>query len=238
MLIGILNHNLPELTDNLFNIINKGISAEDQIIVLDNGSEPSGIAQSTTHNLEKNYYFGGGVNIILKAFLSSSHSKLMIMNNDLILHGHNFIERVKEQSKDLDLYSPSVINASISQCNWKTMHNWGTGRVRLVPFIDFQCPVISRELAERIGEFPNELYLGYGLDFYASILSDRIGVDDGNVVCHLENQTIKRGKLKEMSPDHYYMNNSVNMNNYFMGSAMREEYIEMKKMAKNYQYDR
>ncbi len=65
MLIATLNHNLPEWTDNLVNQLKRDpYFAECELMVVDNGSsEP--LAQSTTHHLDQNVFFGGGFNVVL-----------------------------------------------------------------------------------------------------------------------------------------------------------------------------
>ncbi len=64
MLIASLNHNLPDLTDNLVNQLKRDpLFKKCELMVVDNGST-SPLAKSTTHQLDENVYFGGGFNIV------------------------------------------------------------------------------------------------------------------------------------------------------------------------------
>ena len=142
MLIATLNHNLPDLTDNLVNQLQRDPLFKDcELIVVDNGSkEPP--AKSTTHRLEQNTFFGGGFNVVLDYFLSTEHEYLYFLNNDLVFHGPRFLSQSLEEAKvsNAAVYSPAIINASMNQCHWKQMWNWGKG-LRAVRWIDFQCQI-------------------------------------------------------------------------------------------------
>ncbi len=127
MLIATLNHNLPDLTDNLVKQLEKDESfGYYELMVVDNGStEP--LAKSTTHQLEENIFFGGGFNVVLDYFLNTDHDYLYFLNNDLIFHGPSFLTTSLNEAKQSDaaVYSPTIINASTEQCHWKQMWNWG-----------------------------------------------------------------------------------------------------------------
>ena len=59
MLIATLNHNLPELTDNLVTQLRRDpLFDKCELMVVDNGSKEN-LAKSTTHQLEENIFFGG-----------------------------------------------------------------------------------------------------------------------------------------------------------------------------------
>lgn len=201
VLASTLNHNLPELTDNLAEQLRRSKFTDYELMVVDNGSKEP-IAKSTTHVSPENTFFGGGVNLILDYFLNdTNHEYLYIFNNDLIFHGHGFLEQsIREaQEAGADVYSPSVINTSIEQCAWKQMHCWGTGRTREVKWIDFQCPMLSRRLCEHIKRYPDELVYGWGVDFYSGMVCQQKGwktvVSDNNSICHLNSQTLKLNKV-------------------------------------------
>jgi len=156
MLIATLNHNLPQWTDNLVNQLKKDpLFGECELMVIDNGSKEP-LAQSTTHQLEENIFFGGGFNVVLDYFLSTNHDYLYFLNNDLIFHGPSFLTTSLYEAKESDaaIYSPSVINASMEQCHWKQMWNWGKG-LRKVKWVDFQCPLLRRDILEKIKHFPD-----------------------------------------------------------------------------------
>ena len=79
MLIATLNHNLPQWTDNLVNQLKRdSLFVESELIVLDNGSSEL-LANSTTHCLEENIFFGGGFNVVLDYFLQTNHDYLYFL---------------------------------------------------------------------------------------------------------------------------------------------------------------
>ena len=72
ILIATLNHNLPDLTDNLVNQLKRDpLYAQCELMVVDNGSKEE-LAKSTTHKLEENIFFGGGFNVVLEYFLNET----------------------------------------------------------------------------------------------------------------------------------------------------------------------
>ena len=148
MLIATLNHNLPQWTDNLVNQLKKDpLFSQCELMVIDNGShEP--LAQSTTHQLEENIFFGGGFNVVF--------------------HGPSFLTTSLKEAKESDasIYSPSVINASMEQCHWKQMWNWGEGlrkvkwidlkpnpyQIEAISFLDFDLPEKIRTFIEQYAD--------------------------------------------------------------------------------------
>ena len=86
MLISTLNYNQPELTDNLIKQLHRGNNlAQHELMIVDNGSTKE-LAKSTTHRLDENVFFGGGLGMILEYFLSTDHEYFVLFNNDLIFH--------------------------------------------------------------------------------------------------------------------------------------------------------
>lgn len=239
MLITTLNYNQPQLTDNLVMQLHRGNDlSKHELMVLDNGSTID-IAKSTTHRLETNTFFGGGLNVIMEYFLDSNHDYFVLFNNDLIFHGPRLIDNIlrEMESNDLSLYSPSITNTGADQCFWKQMWNWGTGTVRRVPFIDFMCPVIRRDLAEYIHQFPTELNLGWGADFYSGIKAEecglRVGVSDNLNLSHLVSQTFKNVDM-EVGESEFCKQADGNMHTYFLNSKYKDKFIEFRKIGGNY----
>ena len=239
MLLSTLNYNQPELTDNLITQLKRDITFDQhELMVVDNGSTKE-LAKSTTHKLPENLFFGGGLNIILDYFLSTDHDYFILFNNDLIFHGPRVLENMLKEVKEnnLDLYSPSITNSGIGQCHWRQMWNWGTGTIREVGFIDFMCPVFSRKMAETIKSFPNELFLGWGPDFYAGILAEennlKMGVSDNITLTHLVSQTFKSGAIEVKESD-FCQQADGNMHRYFLNSPMKDKFLSLREKSSNY----
>jgi len=198
VLIATMNVNLPELTDNLIQQVTKDKSVEVEVMVLENGATEK--SSYSTHSTDKNYFFGGGLNLIFDYYLNSTnHDWLMVLNNDLIIHGEKFLSTMLEEAEKNDVcqLSPSVINMSIAQCFWRQMHNWMTGGTRLVDWIDFQAPLLRRDICELIGQYPMELIYGWGNDILTGIISKennlKVGVTDRVCIGHLNSQTLNKG---------------------------------------------
>lgn len=238
MLIATLNHNLPDLTDNLVNQLKRDPLFKDcELMVVDNGSKEQ-LAAHTTHKLERNVFFGGGFNVVLDYFLSSNHDYLYFLNNDLIFHGPSFLTTSIKEAKDSNaaVYSPSVINASVKQCHWKQMWNWGKG-LRAVRWIDFQCPLIRRDVLEIILHYPDELIFGWGLDFYTGCVAEERGfstiVSDNHTICHLNSQTFEQNKI-DIGVNEFCRGAEMNMNDYFKNSKYFKTYVDFRLYGENY----
>lgn len=238
MLLATLNHNLPDWTDNLVNQLKKDpLFAECELMVIDNGSsEP--LPRTTTHRLEENIFFGGGLNAALEYFLSTDHDYLYFLNNDLVFHGPAFLTQSLKEAKltNASVYSPSIINASKEQCHWKQMWNWGEG-LREVKWIDFQAPLLRRDILEKIKHFPDELIYGWGLDFYAGCIAEEFGfktvVSDLNTITHMNSLTFKENKIN-IGVSEFCRNAEGNMNNYFLNSKYSQLYRQLRSYGENY----
>ena len=238
MLIATLNHNLPQWTDNLVNQIKRDpLFDKCELMVIDNGSsEP--LAQSTTHRLEQNIFFGGGLNAALEYFLTTNHDYLYFLNNDLVFHGPSFLTTSLREAKESDaaVYSPTIINASIDQCFWKQMWNWGNG-LRKVKWIDFQCPLLRSDISEKINHFPDELIYGWGLDFYTGCVSEENNfntvVSDNNTITHMNSLTFKENKIN-IGVNEFCRIAEGNMNEYFRKSESSSLYYDLRQYGKNY----
>ena len=238
MLIATLNHNLPDLTDNLVDQLKRDpIFNQCELMVVDNGSKEQ-LAKYTTHRLEENTFFGGGFNIVLDYFLSTNHDYLYFLNNDLIFHGPSFLTTSLKEAKESNasIYSPSIINAATSQCHWKQMWNWGKG-LRAVRWIDFQSPLLRRDILEKIKHFPDELHLGWGLDFYAGCITEIHGmitiVSDNHTICHLNSQTFAQNKI-DIGVNEFCRSADINMFEYFKQSNYFKQFIDLRSYGETY----
>ena len=238
MLVVTLNHNLPDWTDNIVNQLSRDpLFKECELMVIDNGSsEP--LAKSTTHQLDQNIFFGGGLNAALEYFLSTDHEYMYFLNNDLVFHGPRFLTQSLKEAKESNasIYSPSVINASKEQCNWKQMWNWGNN-IREVRWIDFQAPLIRRDIAEKIQHFPDELIYGWGLDFYAGCIGETFGfktvVSDNNTIAHMNSLTFKENKIN-IGVNEFCQKAERQMYNFFSNSEFNSLYFDLRNYGEQY----
>lgn len=238
MLVATLNHNLPRWTDNLINQLKKDpYFSKCELMVIDNGSsEP--LAQSTTHRLEENIFFGGGLNAALEYFLTTDHEYLYFLNNDLVFHGVSFLTTSLKEAKESNasIYSPTIINASMEQCHWKQMWNWGHG-LREVKWVDFQCPLIRKDIAKQIIQYPQELIYGWGLDFYTGCIGETRGyktiISDNNTITHMNSLTFKENKVN-IGVSEFCQRAEEQMYNYFSNSEYFSLYLDLRTYGEQY----
>ena len=141
------------------------------------------------------------------------------------------------EESQFDLYSPSITNSGKDQCHWRQMWNWGTGTVREVEFIDFMCPIFSRRLVEEIRRYPDELYLGWGPDFYTGVFCSekgyKVGVSDNISLTHLVSQTFKTGAIDIKESD-FCRQADHNMHQYFYNSPNKDKFLELRQTYSTY----
>lgn len=215
----ILNHNLPDYTDMLYESLKPYERGDYDLMVFDNGSTGP-LSKYTTYRVEQNVYFGGGFNAAMQMVLEDeSYDSMLFLNNDLTIHPYNFVKVLREEmfkgspvsesdevamlyggarTPKFDVVSPTFYNIEPKgQCHWKTMHNYGNEKIREVPFIDFQCPLISRRALESVLSIDSLLIYGWGIDVLFAITCRqkgwKMGVTDRLSVLHHNSLTVKKG---------------------------------------------
>ena len=163
---------------------------------------------------------------------------VIILNNDILLHGANYIKTLREEmfKGDFKLISPCILEPHTGdQTIWKTMRPWNTGTTREVPFIDYQAPMFSRELAEKLYPIPSKLIYGWGIDCLSAMVCEennwKMGVCDKTPTIHLISQTLK------LFSDELSDTNSMaekNMFEYFNETGNINKFVEIRNKAFNY----
>lgn len=213
------------------------------LFVIDNGSSKEGKSKHTSLELEENVYFGGGFNAAIQYTLDNKeYDSMMFLNNDLTVHPYNFVKALREEMlSGYDIVSPSFYNVEAKQqCFWKTMHSYCDGSIREVPFIDFQCPLISRRLLEEIKEIHQSLIMGWGIDFMFALTAKdkrwKLGVVDRCCVLHHNSLTVKLG-VAGINIQQYCQRAEGGQYEYFYNIIKRQEdYIKLRKIAENYSF--
>ena len=213
------------------------------LFVIDNGSSKEGKSKHTSLELEENVYFGGGFNAAMQYTLENKeYDSMMFLNNDLTVHPYNFVKALREEMlSGYDIVSPSFYNVEAKQqCFWKTMHSYCDGSIREVPFIDFQCPLISRRLLEEIKEIHQSLIMGWGIDFMFALTAKdkrwKLGVVDRCCVLHHNSLTVKLG-VAGINIQQYCQRAEGGQYEYFYNIIKRQEdYIKLRKIAENYSF--
>ena len=259
----ILNHNLPDYTDMVYESLKPYERQDYDLFVLDNGSTPEGTSKYTSFKLDTNVYFGGGLNASMEFVKENpQYDSLMFVSNDLTIHPYNFVRTLREEmfefhhsaDKDgdiaisiktnrepfFDVISPTFYNVEPKgQCHWKCMHNHNSPTTREVLYSDFQCPLISRRLIEAVGEIDPDLIYGWGPDWYFALtakkLGYKIGVVDRCCILHHNSLTVKRGVAGLDIPT-YCRLAEQGMHNFFTKKNLMNEYQQLRKETEAYEY--
>jgi hypothetical protein len=233
---------MPKITDSLWENLKPYERDDYDLILIDNGSEQEGKSKYTTHETGQNTYFGGALNIALQFFLESDkYDSLLSLNNDLILQGPNFVKTLKKEMSEggYKIISPSVLQVN-SQCKWKYMHCWNSSNTREVKWVDFQAPLLHRDLIEEIKQFPEELVYGWGQDVLSGIICEekkwKVGVVDKCPLIHHSAQTYKEG-ASDLDLTTYCRNAEIGMFNYFRDNGLIEKFHQFRHLSSNYTYE-
>ena len=116
------------------------------------------------------------------------------------------------------------------------MWNWGKG-LREVKWIDFQAPLLRRDVLESIKQYPIELIYGWGNDLYTGCITEQSGlktiVSDTNTICHLNSQTFKQNKVN-IGVREFCARAEKNMFDYFRNSKFNSLYLDLRKYGEEY----
>lgn len=250
----ILNHNMPDYTDMLYESLKPYERYDYELFVLDNGSKNEGKSKYTTFQLESNVYFGGGLNASMEFVKENGkYDSLLFLSNDLTIHPYNFVQILREemfeeifmgkygaQEIKYDIVSPTFYNIEPNQqCHWKAMHCYGSKEIRQVPYSDFQCPLISRRLIEAVGNIDSDLMYGWGPDWLFSLtakkLGYKVGVVDRSCILHHNSLTVKRG-VAGLDISTYCRNAEAGMYKFFQKTGLYNDYMNLRKESEAYEY--
>ena len=239
----ILNCNLPDYTDMLYESLKPYERTDYDLFVIDNGSSKEGRSKHTSLELEENVYFGGGFNAAMQYTLDNKeYDSMMFLNNDLTVHPYNFVKGLREEMlSGYDIVSPSFYNVEPSkQCHWKSMHSWSAKDTRPVDYIDFQCPLISRRLLEEVKEISSDLLYGWGICFYFALLAKqkgwKLGMVDRCCMLHHNSLTVKKGVAGIDIPT-YCRLAEEGQYKFFQKNNLLEDYTQLRTKAQNYEYN-
>lgn len=248
----ILNHNLPDYTDMLYESLKPYERGDYDLFVLDNASKPEGRSKYTSFQLESNVYFGGGLNASMEFVKENKqYDSLLFLSNDLTIHPYNFVKTLRMEmfnrgggSYDpinYDIVSPSFYNIEPNgQCHWKSMHSWSSSWTRPVVYSDFQCPLISRRLIEAVGSIDPDLIYGWGPDWLFALtakkLGYKIGVVDRACILHHNSLTVKRGVAGLDIPT-YCRLAETGMQKFFTKTGLHNDYMNLRMEAEKYEYN-
>jgi hypothetical protein len=242
-LVAILHYNSIQYTDTLYEMIKPYEKNDYDLIVIDNGSDEDKVSKYTNFKLEKNIYYGGGLDVTMQYFIENTeYDSMILLNSDLIINGYNFIKSLRQElfsNEDLVLVSGCVMQPEKNQCYWKAVHNWGQRDIRIVPWVDYQCSLLKRKFVEEVKQFGSSF--GWVQDIMTGIICEKkgwkIGVCDWLPVIHFGN-----GSIKDNSHDpiisQYNKLAELEMINYFKDRGLFDDFIRMRKLGESYTYEK
>lgn len=238
----IYNHNLPEMTDKLWEALFPYERDDYELILIDNGSRPENMSKYTTHETGQNCYFGGALNLAMELFDGSGeYDSLLSLNNDLVLQGDNFVRTLRHEmfAGDYKIVSPCVLQVE-NQCKWKYMHCWNQDGIRDVKWVDFQAPLIHKDFIDEVKQFPNELIYGWGQDVLSGVICEqkgwKVGVVDRCPLIHHSAKTYKDNK-SDLSLHEYCQRAEGGMFNHFQSQGLMDKFNEFRTLSANYKYE-
>lgn len=252
----ILNHNLPDYTDMLYESLKPYERQDYDLFILDNGSSKEGMSKYTSFKLDENVYFGGGFNAAMQFVLEDpQYDSLLFLNNDLTVHPYNFVKVLREvmfiqdpmvdepsisgpDSPYFDVVSATFYNVEPKgQCHWKSMLGYGQRNTREVPFIDFQCPLLSRRVLQEVGSIDPSLVIGWGIDTYFAIICKKkgwkMGVTDRLSMLHHNSLTVKKG-VAGLTMEEYCRKAESGQAEFFNKVGLVKEFHEIRAAGEAY----
>ena len=184
---------------------------------------------------------GGGFNAAMQLVLSSDeYDSLLFLNNDLIVFGYEFVKTLREEmfNNNFKVLSGCFFNVEpTGQCFWKTMHNWGRSETRQVPFIDFQMPLIHKDVLQKVDQIDPDLIHGWGIDALFAIECKKnkwkMGVMDKLSALHYNSLTVKL-KAVEFDVTEYCRRAEEGQNKFFRKSNLMNEFNQVRQEGASY----
>ena len=237
-LITILHYNTVKYTDTIYEMLKPYERDDYELVVIDNGSDLDKCSKYTTYKSDENVYFGGALDMAMQLFIENKqYDSFGFYSSDIMLHGNNFVKTLREQlfkQKDLMVISPCVLQPEKSQCYWKQMHCWNSTEIRIVPFVDYMCPLMKREFVEKVQSFGSKY--GWCQDLMTGFICEdnnwKIGVCDWTPIIHISNGTVKE------SPhlSNYNILAQQEMDEYFFKRKLTDRASQLKIKGASYVY--
>lgn len=108
---------------------------------------------------ELNTQFTESFNIGLKAFMDSKFSHVMVCNNDIDL---NYEEL--HQLEDIVKGKKGIFSPVVNSPHSGVMSRQGNDLIRQVPWVEFVCPIIHRDVIKAIGLLDEGMPRGWGIE--------------------------------------------------------------------------
>jgi hypothetical protein len=104
-------------------------------------------------------HFTDSFNLALEAFMASKFNHAMICNNDIDLDYDRLIQLENAVRRKKGIFSP-IVNSP----HTAVMHKQGNAVQRKVPWVEFVCPIISKDVVKGIGLLDTGMPRGWGIE--------------------------------------------------------------------------
>jgi len=104
-------------------------------------------------------HFTDSFNVALETFMKSKFSHAMICNNDIDLDYDRLIQLENAVRNKKGIFSP-VVNSPHNA----VMSKQGNDTYRKVPWVEFVCPIISKDVVKEIGLLDTGMPRGWGIE--------------------------------------------------------------------------
>jgi len=104
-------------------------------------------------------HFTDSFNVALETFMRSKFSHVMICNNDIDLDYDRLIQLENAVKRKKGIFSP-IVNSPHNA----VMSKKGNATYRKVPWVEFVCPIISKDVVKEIGLLDTGMPRGWGIE--------------------------------------------------------------------------
>lgn len=235
----ILHYNTPNFTNPLYESLSPYTDEICDLYVLDNGSDENKRSKYQSLYTNRNLYFGGGLNWAFDYIIKNEqYDSLLFLNSDLTITGESFVKTLRDEmfTHDFKILSPSILSDHGRFPWWKQMGNYDSNKTRQVKWIDFQCPIFSRDFITKVKKFDDILKYGWGQDIMSGIIcleqkwkigvTDKVGVD--HIGCATEYATKSHRKLHKKQ--------DKSMTDYFNSIGKLNTMLDLRSWSRQYKF--
>lgn len=175
--VFIVNYNMPERADALFEHLDKSDYPHD-IYLVDNGSDLVKPAKNTNVLVKPNCQTTNGwLKGMEKADKSGKEYEayMFVITSAELKDGKDTISLLVENLKDPEVIGVHPALTQDSTTNWNHLKNRDTGKPRRTWMIDNICSMYRADWFDSIGRFDKEMIYAHGIDLEVCLMARRQG---------------------------------------------------------------
>ena len=174
--VFIVNYNMPERADALFEHLDKSAYPHD-IYLVDNGSDLVDPAKNTNVFIQENCQTTGGwlKGLEVADDKGGYEAYMFVITSAEFKDGKDTISLLAENLKDPEVIGVHPALTQESTTHWEHLKNRGTGKVRPTWMIDNICSMYRADWFDSIGRFDKEMIYAHGIDLEVCLIARRQG---------------------------------------------------------------